>query len=338
MLRSLATAGLSLLLIGCATVATMSDFKYPDARKDAHTDDYHGTKIADPYRWLEDPDSAESRAWIEAENKITFDYLKQIPAREKIRARLTELWNYERFGIPSKEGGRYFISKNDGLQNQSVLYTLDSLNSDLQLLLDPNKLSADGTVALKGSAISEDGKLMAYGLSSAGSDWEEWKVRDVKTGKDLDDQLKWVKFSGASFTKDGKGFFYSRYDEPTNAATNLRSANYFQKLYYHVVGTPQTQDTIVYHRPDQKEWGFGGEVSEDGEYLIISISQGTDVRNRLFYKSLKHDNGTLAGIKENKVVELIPELEANYNFAANDGGVFYLVTDLSAPRSKVISI
>ncbi|HEY6229481.1 MAG TPA: S9 family peptidase, partial [Verrucomicrobiae bacterium] len=175
----------------------MSKFIYPEAPKGAQVDDYHGTKVADPYRWLEDPDSPESRAWIEAENKITFDFLGKIPEREKIRARLTELWNYERFGIPFREGGHYFITRNDGLQNQSVLYKLDSLNSDLKLLLDPNKLSSDGTVALKGSAISEDGKLMAYGLSTAGSDWEEWKVRDVATAKDLDDDLKWVKFSGA---------------------------------------------------------------------------------------------------------------------------------------------
>jgi prolyl oligopeptidase len=336
--RGLTAAGILLAVVGGATAPKMSKFIYPEARKGAQVDDYHGTKVADPYRWLEDPDSPESRAWIEAENKITFDFLGKIPEREKIRARLTELWNYERFGIPFREGGHYFITRNDGLQNQSVLYKLDSLNSDLQLLLDPNKLSADGTVALKGSAISEDGKLMAYGLSTAGSDWEEWKVRDVATTKDLDDDLKWVKFSGASFTKDGKGFFYSRYDEPTNSATNLRSVNYFQKLYYHVVGTPQSQDILVYHRPDQKEWGFGGEVSEDGEYLIISISQGTDVRNRLFYKSLKHDNGTFAGIKENKVVELIPDLEANYNFIANDGPIFYMLTDLNAPKSKVIAI
>ena len=205
--RGLTAAGIFLAVVGCATAPKMSRFIYPEARKDAQVDDYHGTKVADPYRWLEDPDSPESRAWIEAENKITFDFLGKIPEREKIRARLTELWNYERFGIPFREGGHYFITRNDGLQNQSVLCKLDSLNSDLQLLLDPNKLSADGTVALKGSAISEDGKLMAYGLSTAGSDWEEWKVRDVATAKDLDDDLKWVKFSGASFTKDGKGFF-----------------------------------------------------------------------------------------------------------------------------------
>src|SRR3954465_14584320 len=331
-------ASVSFVLVLNLNAGFQEKFIYPEARKEGQVDDYHGIKVADPYRWLEDPDSPESRAWIEAKKKITFEFLGKIPEREKIRGRLTELWNYERFGIPGREGGRYFITRNDGLQNQSVLYSMDSLNSDLKLLLDPNKLSSDGTVALKGSAISEDGKLMAYGLSAAGSDWEEWKVRDVATAKDLDDDLQWVKFSGASFTKDGKGFFYSRYDEPTNSATNLRSVNYFQKLYYHVVGAPQSQDILVYHRPDQKEWGFHGGVTEDGSYLIISISQGTDVRNRLFYKSLKHDNGALAGIKENKVVELIPDLEANYNFIANDGPIFYMLTDLNAPKSKVIAI
>ena len=316
----------------------MQTFKYPDARKDAQVDDYHGTKVADPYRWLEDPDSPESRAWIEAENKITFDYLKGIPARVKISSRLTELWNYERFGIPYKEGGRYFISRNNGLQNQSVVYTLDSLDSELRELIDPNTLSKEGVVALKGSDVSEDGKLMAYGLSSAGSDWEEWKVRDIATGKDLDDHLKWVKFSGASFTRDGKGFFYSRYDEPTNSTANLRTANYYKKLYYHRIGTPQSDDILTYHRPDEKEWGINGYVTEDGEYLIIPISQGTDTRNRLFYKSLHHDNGPIAAIQNNPTVELIKDVEASYNFVANDGPIFYLLTDLAAPRSKVIAI
>ncbi len=338
--KGLAAAGVALLVVGCAAADTkMSKSLYPAARKEAQVDDYHGTKVADPYRWLEDPDSAESRAWIEAENKVTFAFLHGIPAREKIQKRLTELWNYERFGIPFREGGRYFITRNDGLQNQGVLYTMDSLNGEMRLLLDPNKLSADGTVALKGSDISEDGKLMAYGLSTAGSDWEEWRVRDVATGKDLADELKWVKFSGASFTRDGKGFFYSRYDEPTNAAANLRSVNYFQKLYYHAVGTPQKSDLLFYDRPDQKEWGIQGEVSEDNAYLIISISQGTDVKNRLFYKSLLHNGREgMWAAKSNPVVELIPDLEANYNFIANDGPIFYFLTDFKAPKSKVIAI
>src|SRR4051812_39174545 len=342
--RGLTATGIFLAVVACATAAEMFKFIYADARKEGQVDDYHGIKVADPYRWLEDPDSPESRAWIEAENKITFEFLGKIPEREKIRGRLTELWNYERFGIPGREGGRYFIARNDGLQNQSVLYSMDSLNSELKSLLDPNKLSADGTVALKGSAISEDGKLMAYGLSTAGSDWEEWKVRDVATAKDLDDELKWVKFSGASFTKDGKGFFYSRYDAPTNAATNLRSVNYFQKLYYHVVGTPQGQDILVYDRPDQKEWGFGGEVTEDGKYLVITASQGTDVKNRVFVKRLFRETTVAPTIqialndKANEVIPFLTEFDASYNYVANDGDTFYFITDLEAPRSKVIAI
>jgi len=328
--RGMAAAALLLLVAGCATVATKSMLNYPAARKDGTVEDYHGTKVADPYRWLENPDSPESRAWIEAENKVTFEYLAKIPARERIAARLKELWNFERYGIPHKEGGRYFITRNDGLQNQSVLYTMDRLDGEPRLLLDPNKLSSDGTVALKGSAISDDGRLMAYGLSAAGSDWEEWKIRDVATGKDLEDEIKWVKFSGASFTKDGKGFFYSRYDEPPAGSGNLRSVNYFQKLYYHEVGKPQKEDILVYHRDDQKEWGFGGVVTDDGQYLVINISQGTDVKNRLFYKSLATPNSP--------VVELIPNLEASYNFVDNDGTVFYILSDERAPRGKLIAI
>ena len=187
---------------------------YPTTRKIDHTDDYHGVKVSDPYRWLEDPDSEETQAWVEAQNQVTFGYLREIPAREKIKQRLTQLWDYEKYGIPFKQGDRYFYYKNDGLQNQSVLYTLTSLDGEPKVLIDPNTLSEDGTVALGGVDISEDGKLMAYGLSTSGSDWQEWKVRDVATGEDLSDHLKWIKFSGASWTHDGKGFFYSRYDEP----------------------------------------------------------------------------------------------------------------------------
>jgi prolyl oligopeptidase len=189
-------------------------FVYPPSKQEAVSDDYHGTRVADPYRWLEEPDSADSRAWIEAQNQLTFGYLDEIKERAAIRARLTKLWNFERYGLPVREGGRVFFSKNDGLQNQSVLYVAESLTGEPRVLLDPNTLSADGTVALSGTAYSADGKRMAYGLSSAGSDWQEWRVRDVTTGKDLPDLIKWVKFSGAAWTKDGKGFFYSRYDEP----------------------------------------------------------------------------------------------------------------------------
>ncbi|HEY9743754.1 MAG TPA: prolyl oligopeptidase family serine peptidase [Coleofasciculaceae cyanobacterium] len=306
-----------------------SAFVYPPSRKADQVDDYHGVKVQDSYRWLEDPDSQETKAWVEAQNQVTFGYLAQIPAREQIKQRVTQLWNYERYGIPFKEGERYFYSKNDGLQNQSVLYTLTSLDAEPRVLLDPNTFSEDGTIALSGVAISEDGKLMAYGLSTSGSDWNEWKVLDVETSENLPDHLNWVKFSGASWTHDGQGFFYSRYDEP-NEASKLEDINYYQKLYYHKLGTPQSEDILIYHRPDQKEWMFGAGVTEDGRYLIISIDQGTDPRNLVFYKDLQ--------TPDSPVVELISEFEANYGFIDHDGDIFWFRTDLDAPRGRVIAI
>lgn len=302
---------------------------YPDAPKSEQVENYHGTLVADPYRKLEDPDTTETQAWVEAQNQVTFAYLNEIPHREKIKQRLTKLWDYEKYGVPFKEGARYFYFKNDGLQNQSVLYTLETLDSTPRVLIDPNKLSTDGTIALSGIAISENGKLLAYGLSSSGSDWQEWKVRDIESGEDLADYIQWVKFSGASWTKDHQGFFYSRYDEP-NEKTKLEDVNYFQKLYYHRLGTPQSEDILIYHRPDQKEWGFDGSVTEDGKYLIISVWLGTDRRNLVFYKDLTNP--------ESPVIELIKEFEAAYSFIENDDSIFYFRTDLNAPRGRVIAI
>ena len=301
---------------------------YPPARKSDQVDDYHGVKVADPYRWLEDLDSEETRNWVEAENKLSFGYLAAIPARNALKERLTKLWNYEKYGIPFKEGNRYFYTRNSGLQNQAVLYTVTALDGQPQMVLDPNTLSADGTVALSGRQVSPDGKFMAYSLSASGSDWQEWKVRDVETSKDLSDHLKWVKFSGASWTRDGKGFFYSRYDEPKG--DTLKSINYFQKVYYHKIGTPQTEDVLVYERPDQKDWLFGGTVTEDGNYLIITVYQGTDVKNRVYYKDLK--------AKDAPVVKLLDDFDAAYGFVGNEGSRFWFQTDLQAPRGKLVEI
>jgi prolyl oligopeptidase len=302
---------------------------YPEARRDDVTDDYHGTRVADPYRWLENPDSAESRQWIEAENKLTFGYLEKIPLRERLKKRMTELWDFERYSIPFHRGSRYFFFRNDGLQNQSVLYTTDALAAEPRLLLDPNTLSADGTVALAGTDVTEDGNLLAYGVATAGSDWTELRVRDVRTGKDLPDVIKWVKFSGPSWTVDGKGFFYSRYDEP-KTGEELSGANYYQKLYFHQLGTPQGQDTLVYERKDQKEWGFGGSVTDDGRYLVINVTHGTEQKNLVFYKDLKDPKA--------KVVELLPEWNAKYDYIGNDGTLFWFDTDLNAPRGRVVAI
>jgi prolyl oligopeptidase len=304
-------------------------FIYPTAPTSNQVDDYHGTTVADPYRPLEDPDSAPTRAWVQAENKLTFGYLEQIPAREKIHARIKELLNYERFSVPEKKGNRYFYSHNSGLQNQSVLYWLPALEAEPKLLLDPNTLSTDGTVAVNSTAVSDNGELLAYSLSSSGSDWIEWHVREVATGKDLPDLLKWSKFSGASFSKDGKGFFYSRYDEPKEQS-KLRDANYYQKLYYHTLGTPQSADKLIYKRDDRKEWGFAGSVTDDGNYLIIRISEGTDPKNRVYYKDL-----TKSG---SPVVALLDKMDAVYHFIDNDGPVFWFATNLNAPLSRVIAI
>jgi prolyl oligopeptidase len=302
---------------------------YPESKRVDHTDDYFGTKVADPYRWLENLDSDETKAWVEAQNKVTFGYLNEIPVREQIKQRLTKLWNFEKFGIPFKEGGRYFYSRNSGLQNQSVLYTAESLTAEPRVLLDPNTLSSDGTVALTSYAITDDGKLMAYGLAASGSDWQEWKVRDVETGKDLADQIKWVKFSSASWSKDGKGFFYSRYDEPKDG-TRMAGTNYFQKLYFHRIGTPQSDDVLVYERPDDKEMFVNGGVTDDGRYLIINIGKGSSRFNGIYYKDLQ--------AKDAAVVKLIDVFDASYGFIDNDGPVFWVQTDLNAPRGKVIAI
>ncbi|GMV25010.1 MAG: hypothetical protein AMXMBFR58_10410 [Phycisphaerae bacterium] len=270
---------------GTGAAPPSSKVTYPQSPRSDVVDTIHGVKVADPYRWLEEY-TDQTNTWIAEQNKVTQGYLDTIPERESIKARLTKVWNYERFGMPFKEGGKYFYSRNDGLQNQSVLLVAGSLDAEPRVLLDPNALSADGTVALAGTAVSEDGKYLAYGLADGGSDWNVWKVREVDTGKDLADEIRWVKFSGASWTKDGKGFFYSRYDEPKEGEA-LKSVNYYPKMHYHVVGQKQDQDKLVYHRPDQKEWGFYGGVTEDGRYLVMSVSKGTEQKNLVFVRDLK---------------------------------------------------
>jgi prolyl oligopeptidase len=324
-------AALAVLLAGCATLATVKhpQLVYPVTRTTNVVDNYHGTAVTDAYRWLEDDNSAETKAWVEAQNQLTFGYLETLPLRAPLKSRLTALYNFERFGVPSRQGGRYFFQKNDGLQNQSVLYVAESLDAAPRTLLDPNTLTADGTVALKGYAFSDDGARMAYGLSTAGSDWEEFRVRDVTTAQDTGDVLKWVKFSGIAWAKDGSGIYYSRYDEPTEAS-KLTKVNEFQKLYFHKLGNPQSADELVYERKDQPKWGLGGDVTEDGRYLIIEVRQGTDVKNRVFYRDL--------GQPGSKVVELLNDFDASYNFVGNDGPVFFFLTDLNAPRGRFIAI
>jgi prolyl oligopeptidase len=302
---------------------------YPDTPKGNVVDDYFGTKVPDPYRWLEDPNSAETKAWVEAENAVTFAFLERIPARARIRARLTELWNYERYGVPSREGARYIFSKNDGLQNQAVVYKASALDAAPELLIDPNGLSKDGTVALGGLDFTDDGRHAAYAVSSAGSDWLEWHVRDVGTGQDLSDLVKWSKFSNASWLKDGSGFFYSRYDAPAEGAA-FSGVNKYQKVFFHRLGTSQDRDELVYARADQPDWGFNAQVTEDGRFLVVTQWEGTNRENRLFVRDLA---------KSGSAIEpMLDKFDASYVVIGNDGDRFYVLTDNAAGRKRLVAI
>jgi prolyl oligopeptidase len=296
-------------------------------RKSDTIDTLHGVAVPDPYRWLEDPNDPEVRAWVDAQNQRTQAFLPPGP-REDIQRRLTETWDYERYGVPTVEGGRHFFFKNDGLQNQAVLWTAPGPGAPARVLLDPNALSPDGTVALMGMAITRDGRRVAYGLSAAGSDWQEWRVRDVDSGADLPDRVRWVRFSGASFTKDGGGFYYSCYDPPPPGEAHTAMA-LNQKLRYHRLGTPSEEDRLIYERPDHPEWGFGAVVTDDGRYLVISVWHGTDPKNRLFYKDLGADG---------PIVELLPEADAAYTFVGNEGPLWWVQTNLDAQRGRLVEI
>src|SRR5688572_3424175 len=325
--------GLGLTLVLGAPLSAQT-LKYPETKKVDVVEDYHGTRVADPFRWLEDQNGAQTAEWVKAQNDVTFPYLNALPEREKVRKRLTELWNYPRYGTPFTEGGQYFFYKNSGLQNQSVLFVQKTLNDSARVLLDPNTLSTDGTVALSTIAVSKDGKLLAYSTATSGSDWREFFVRDIATGKDLLDHVKWGKFTGINWTNDSRGFLYSRYPEPKEA-DKLKAALSNQMLHYHRLGTPQSQDRLIYSRPDQPSWFVGGDITEDGRYLLIYISENTDPKNRLYYIDLRDPaNPNLAG----DVVKLIDNNNFGYTVLGNDGPVFYVQTNNGAPREKVIAI
>ena len=321
-------------LISTPTGGAAQRIEPPVTRRGDQVDDYHGTRVADPYRWLEDVDSGETRAWVEAQNRVTFAFLAGIPERATIQRRLTTLWNYERYGAPFTRGGRYFYFKNDGLQSQSVLYQQAALDAPSRVLLDPNRLSADGTVALGSLELTNDGTLLAYGTSVSGSDWQELRVRDVATGRDRPDRLQWIKFSSLSWTADNAGFLYSRYPEPAGGDPRL-DVNRNHTLYYHRLGTPQSEDVLIYERPDQPDWGLSGEVSEDGRYLVITVWLGTDRRNRLYYVDLADPALPKLG---NPVVRLLDAFDAGYLFLGNDGPVFYVLTDQGAPNKRIVAI
>jgi prolyl oligopeptidase len=306
---------------------------YPVARTMEQTDVYFGTSVSDPYRWMEDVDSAELKTWVGAENALTQSYLAKVPGRDGMLKRLMELTNFERYTAPARRGTRYFYAHNSGLQNQNVLYWQEGLDGEPKVLLDPNTFSEDGTVAISGLSITDDGSLAAYSIADAGSDWVKWHVREVATGKDLPDLVEWSKFSGASWLKDGSGFFYARYDAPSgdaHEAEALKAANYFHKVYLHKLGTAQSEDELVFERPDDKELNIGAQVTDDGRYLVLHQSKGTSPNNELSIKDLQRP--------EAAVLKLVDVADAVYSPIDNDGRTFWLHTTLDAPNGRVIAI
>ena len=322
------------VLAGLVPALALAAWNYPAAKKTDQVDDFFGKSIADPYRWLEDLDSVETKAWVQAQNALTESVVGAMPERAAVRKRLTELWNYSRVGLPNKEAGLYFFTKNDGLQNQAPLYVQEGLKGTPRVLIDPNTLSSDGTVALTSSAPSQDGRYLAYGLSTAGSDWNEFRVREIATGKDTADLIKWVKFSGVSWTADSKGFFYARYAEPTEGnAVFSKLLN--RQLYYHVLGTPQSADKLIFALPENPDWNFNGRVTPDGRYLILSIRQNAKLGNAVSYLDLRDPKKPAFNAP---AVKLIDGFNGNFNFVGNDGGSFFFLTNLNSPRGRLVAI
>ncbi len=300
---------------------------YPPARKDSTADIYHGVKVPDPYRWLEDADASETQAWVAQQNKLTSDFLTSVTAGEKIKARLTHLLNYPRYSAPYKEGDRYFFWKNEGLQNQSVLYTQKTLEDKLRVVINPNLLSADGTVAVTTTAVSKDGTLLAYALSRSGSDRRDVKIRTIDSSRDYDETLKWCKFTSIAWKHNNEGFFYNRFPDP-NTVPPEDQANY-NRVYWHKLGTAQSQDRLIYERPDNKELTFDPLITEDGKFLILNVYHGTDPKNRVYYRPVESTA---------PFIRLLDEADARYDFIGNTDSVFYFNTDLDAPRGRIIAI
>ncbi len=309
----------------------MPKLDYPTAPTSDQVDDYHGERIADPYRSLEDADAPASRAWIEAQNALTERVLGDVPARRKIRTRLAELWDHHRAGAPWRRGERWFQLRNSGLQDQDVLWTAEAPHEVGEALLDPNQLRADGTTALSATAVSESGELIAYAISDAGSDWRTWNIRRVATGEDLADRLAWSKFASAAWTHDDAGFFYGRYPEPpANAAYD--APNRDMELRYHALGTDAADDPVVFAASDQPEWGFEPEVVDDGRLLVISVWRGTDPTNRIYVADLAD------GVERTRVRPLLDAADARYELIAGVDGTLYLLTDRDAPRGRVVAV
>ena len=326
--------GAAVAVSACSRVeqqAETSAIDYPQTTTVDHVDTYHGVKVADPYRWLEEDvrESDQVKSWVDAQNEVTFAYLEAIPERDVVIKRLTELWDYERFGMPQKEGGRYYYSYNDGLQNQNVVYVQNSLDGKARLLIDPNTWSEDGTVAMSSYFPSPDGRHVAYLVQDGGSDWRTARIIDVESGRVLDDELDWLKFTGLSWSGDGSGFYYSRYPE-TAEAQKFQSLNLNQAVYFHRLGTSQDDDRLVYSSPENPDWGFSTGVSNDGEHLVITVWKGTDDRYQIVHQDLTDPDA--------EPRFLIEGFDHDYTFVGNVGNDLYFRTNRDAPRNRLIVI
>lgn len=328
MKKILATAVLAAITIGNNTHAqqTMKQIIYPDTKKSNVVDDYFGTKINDPYQWLENDTATDVNAWVDQQNKLTQDYLAQIPFRDKIKTRLTEIWNYPKYSSPFKEGDYYYFFKNDGLQNQSVLYRQKGTNAEPEIFIDPNKLSADGTASLASLTFSKDHKFCAVGIAQSGSDWNEIFVMNVATKQKTSDLIKWVKFSGATWYKNG--FYYSRYDEPTKGK-EYSNTNEFMKIYYHELGKPQQDDKLIYEDKTHPLRYFNAGVTEDERYLFINVSEGTS-GSEILVRDLTQPNA--------KFITMFKGFENNYSIIDNVGDRILALTDFDAPRYRLVSV
>ena len=327
-----ALAALALLAAGCG-----GGLDYPETRKEAVVETLHGVEVEDPYRWLEQDADPEVLAWVDAQNEVTFDYLDGLEGREELRARLTDLRDYARESPPFRFGEHWFVRANDGLQNQDVLYRMpgpDSGETGREALLDPNRLSEDGTTSLGATDFTSDGTLLAYALGEAGSDWRELHVMEVESGRKLEDRLRWIKFSEAAWTHDNSGFFYSRYPEPDpDAAQGGITRN--QSVWHHELGAAQDSDTLVYARPDQPDWSINAEVSDDGRYAVFTVGEGTDQRNRIHVLDLGSGD---APALDGEVRPILDDFDASYEFLGNDADRFYFLTNNAAPRYRVIAL
>jgi len=325
-MKHLQLLSLTLLIMASSCQTEKKTFTYPETHKGDVVDNYFGTEVADPYRWLEDDRSEETATWVKQQNELTFSYLENIPFRNKIKERLTQIWNYPRTSAPFKAGGKYFFSKNDGLQNQSVFYMQESLDSEPTLFLDPNALSEDGTISLTNFSVSNDGKYLGYGISRGGSDWQEFYVKNIETGKVLEDHLQWIKFSSIAWYKDG--FFYNRYPTPAKG-DELKGENKNSKIYYHKVGTSQSEDVLVYEDTAHPEWSFHASVTDDEKFLILSVTESTS-GNALYFKPLDNESA--------EVVKPITTFEKDYSVVDHVDGKLWVLTNDEAPKYQVMQI